>query len=115
MEIECSVCEDLFNPNDPRHKRFGLHHQCGDCGQDEDVQRSVNRHVGVPGGEGINKAGNISVVRGASAGVKESVLESNSRYHGLIGLDESPSGVRDGTKKAKTDLASQERRAERVK
>lgn len=115
MEIECSVCGDLFDPHEPRNKKYGLFHQCGDCGQDEDENREVNRHMGVPGGEGINKSGNISVVRGASAAVKESVLDSNSRYHGLSGLDESLSGVQDGTKKALTDAAYKEKRAERTK
>ena len=64
MEIECRVCKDEFDPEDPFHKKHGFRDECHDCGLKEDRKRKVVRSVGTHGS--VNKSGAIEVVKNPS-------------------------------------------------
>ena len=61
----CSSCGSPFDPHIPENKKHGYFSQCGSCGRKED-KKHPSRHMGIQGGEGINKSGNIAIVKNPS-------------------------------------------------
>jgi len=77
MVIECSVCGTQFDPDSKTHRPYGFYTECRDCGRATDDEMPT-RHLGVPGGEGMNKAGNISIIRNPDAHQAQLVKDTNT-------------------------------------
>jgi len=60
--IECVCCGIEFDPNSNLHKPYGHINECRDCGIKTD-RKKPTRHVGIQGGEGINKSANIAIIK----------------------------------------------------